>query len=239
MAVDDWRVAETWRAVHGKLVYPVSANESLILWRRIAGGLTRGQQATVAERLLVQVRALHQRHQGGKRRQSELLVRPEETTEIWRLLGSLELLPVPVKAELGGMLTGLLPRKKLQGARSAMIWALGRLGQRVPVYGPLNTVVPRQHAEAWLEALYREDPRETIAQLAAMQIARRTDDRHRDLDEQLRREAADWLIRGGAAPHWIELVRDGGRLDSEDQEQVIGESLPKGLRIVETVVRGS
>src|SRR5690606_37676324 len=46
MAVDDWRVSEVWRNVYGKLAFasPGSRTESLILWRRIAGGMTAGQQ---------------------------------------------------------------------------------------------------------------------------------------------------------------------------------------------------
>ena len=231
MAVDDWRVAETWRAVHGKLAFPASANEALILWRRLAGGLSRGQQVTVAERLLAQVRALHQHHVGGKRRQADLLVRPPETAEIWRTLGSLELLPVPVKVELGDLLAELIPGRKLQSVRSALVWALGRLGQRAPLYGPLNTVVPREKAQAWLDAMLRAPGREPIEQLAVMQLARRTRDRHRDLEDHWRSEAIEWLNACHAPPRWVELVRDGGRLDSEEQGQILGESLPKGLRL--------
>ena len=45
-----------------------------------------------------------------------------------------------------------------------------------------------------------------------MQLARRTDDRYRDLPEKLRREAADWLTALDAPRHFVELVRDGGTL---------------------------
>ena len=31
---------------------------------------------------------------------------------------------------------------KLAALQGPMIWALGRIGERVPVYGPLNTIVP-------------------------------------------------------------------------------------------------
>jgi hypothetical protein len=65
-----------------------------------------------------------------------------------------------------------------------------------------------------------------------MQLARRTDDRYRDLPEKLRREAADWLTSLDAPRHFVELVRDGGTLDSDEEGLVFGESLPKGLRIV-------
>ena len=49
---------------------------------------------------------------------------------------------MPVKVELGNMIVDLLPKRKFEKVRSPMVWALGRIGQRVPLYGPLNTVVP-------------------------------------------------------------------------------------------------
>ena len=46
--------------------------------------------------------------------------------------------------------------------------------------------------------------------LAVMQIARRTDDRYRDLSEKLRREAIDFLEDAEAPAHFLELVRTAG-----------------------------
>jgi len=39
-------IAKTWRGVQGKLVHasPAVRSEAIILWRRVAGGLSRGQQ---------------------------------------------------------------------------------------------------------------------------------------------------------------------------------------------------
>jgi hypothetical protein len=65
-----------------------------------------------------------------------------------------------------------------------------------------------------------------------MQIARRTEDRYRDLPDRLRREILDWFDQRQASPHFVELVRDGGRLDSQEQDRIFGEALPKGLRIL-------
>ena len=68
LAVDDWRVSETWRIVQGKLVHSAAGvrSESWILWRRIAGGLSSGQQRAIADPLLAAVRSLHRRTTGGK-----------------------------------------------------------------------------------------------------------------------------------------------------------------------------
>ncbi|MHB9078972.1 MAG: Hsp70 family protein [Pirellulaceae bacterium] len=234
LAVDDWRVAETWRTVQGKLVHasPAVRSEAIILWRRVAGGLSRGQQQALADPLLSSIRSLHHRFTAGTTRGDDAPLRPNELAEIWRLLGSLELLDVTRKIELGNILVALLPKRKLANLHGPMIWALGRLGQRVPVYGPLNTVVPSDTAERWLDALLSyaaADP--ATGSLAVMQIARRTDDRYRDVGDKCRRRVVTWLEDEQAPPHLTQLVRDGGHLDMEEQRQVFGESLPKGLRL--------
>jgi len=251
LAIDDWRVAQTWTTLQGKFAH-AAANvrvEGWILWRRIAGGLAAGQQQALAEPLLGLVRGLHRQLTTGKGR-GEFGFAMHETAEMWRLLGSLELLSAATKTELGTMLLDILPKRKMEPVRPAMIWALGRLGARVPMYGPLNAVVPAETAASWLVNLtsggkgdrsnlceapggpFRQiGPVPFSAQLAVMQLARRTDDRYRDLTEKLRREAADWLTLENAPPHFVELVHTGGSLDSDEQGLVFGESLPKGLRM--------
>jgi hypothetical protein len=233
LAVDDWRVAQTWTALQGKFAHSV-ANvrvEGWILWRRIAGGLAAGQQQALAEPLLGMVRGLHRQLTTGKGR-AEFSFATHETAEMWRLLGSLELLSSAAKVELGTMLLDMLPKRKMEPVRPAMIWALGRIGARTPMYGPLNTVVPGEVASKWLLSFIGNREKSSAeAQLAVMQFARRTDDRYRDLAEKVRKEAADWLTVENAPPHFAELVKFGGSLDNDEQGLVFGESLPKGLRM--------
>ena len=230
-AVDDWRVAQTWRVVNGKIAYPTSHAEAFVLWRRIAGGLSRGQQLGLAEPLLPAVHALRRRFAGGKAATAAPTLDPAQSAEVWRLLGALELLPVIVKIELGDNIIQLLSKRKLEKGRSTMLWTLGRLGQRVPLHGPLNTLVPAHYASLWLEAILLLAGDEPMAHLATMQLARRTDDRHRDIEAPLRKRVVDWLQDGGAANHLCELVRSGGSLDEEERGVIFGESLPIGLRI--------
>jgi hypothetical protein len=64
-----------------------------------------------------------------------------------------------------------------------------------------------------------------------MQLARRTDDRYRDLPDSLREAALEWLIPQSAPAHFLELVRVGGTLDVEEEGLIFGEALPKGLRL--------
>ncbi len=62
---------------------------------------------------------------------------------------------------------------------------------------------------------------------------RRTVDRvSKTLIHYLRPDARRAQTTHAAPDHSIELVRDGGRLDADEQNRVFGESVPKGLRIL-------
>ena len=52
------------------------------------------------------------------------------------------------------MLLDLLPKRKMEPVRPAMVWALGPARRRVPLYGPLNAVVPAEAAAEWLRRAY-------------------------------------------------------------------------------------
>lgn len=228
VAVDDWRVAETWRTIRAKLCFPAGSSriESLILWRRIAGGLSAGQQRAIIEPVLAPLRDSLRRNSARRGSTS-----PGESPEMWTLLGSLELLPIATKIEFGDFIAERLGRGSISGSLSSLIWSLGRLGQRVPQYGPLNTVVPAGKAEEWLTVLLANPYTEGVTALSIMQLARRTMDRYRDIDEVARDAALRWFQQMRSSEHLVKLVREGGRLDTEEQAQAFGESLPKGLRI--------
>jgi hypothetical protein len=234
LALDDWRVAETWRRLQGTLVHPapMCRAEWWILWRRIAGGLTDGWQQALADPLLGPIRGLHHQTTTGRGRGGDFSFGSHETAEIWRFLGSLELLGAQTKIEIGGILVDLLSRRKMEGVRPAIAWAIGRIGARQPVYGPLNTVVPADSAAPWLKKLMELDYDDPMAYLAVMLLARRTDDRYRDLPDKQRTAVLAWLSNRGAPGHFLQLVEQSGTLDREEQGMIFGESLPKGLRIL-------
>ena len=233
VALDDWRVTETWRNVRNKLVHrsPNIQTESLILWRRVSGGLTAGQQSAIALPLLASIRALAKQMSGKPVKGNAIPIKPEDSIEVWRLLGSLELLSVREKIELGDLILSLWNKSKLAGARDAMVWAVGRLGQRAPMYGPLNSVVPVADVQRWLTILLKERDASPAVHLATTQISRKVNDRYRDLDSSMGTHVADWLEQENAPQHYVTLVKDGGSFDSEERAQVFGESLPPGLRL--------
>src|SRR5256885_591193 len=76
---------------------------------------------------------------------------------MWQAIGACERLPAATRAELAGALAGEAERGR---ATEPELWALARLGARVPVYGPLNCVVPRDAAAGWAKRPCRaERPR--------------------------------------------------------------------------------
>jgi molecular chaperone DnaK (HSP70) len=231
LAVDDWRVAQTRRVVTAlRHNNPNCRAEWWILWRRIAGGLPAGQQRALAEPLLADVRAAQRALAKG--RGAEMRVGSHEAAELWRLLGSLELLTVADKRELGDALLALGPREKVAAVQNAAIWALGRVGARAPFYGPLNTVVPADVAAGWIAHLLKLKTEPEMTLLALMQLARRTGDRYRDISGKLRDQVAAWLKQRNAAPHLLQLVEEGGELEAAEQGLIFGESLPQGLRVL-------
>jgi hypothetical protein len=92
--------------------------------------------------------------------------------------------------------------------------------------------VPREIAAEWLERALAEDlAKNDQAALAVAQLARRTDDRERDLDAALRERAASALEKAGVAAAWVALVREGGELGEAEEGRLFGESLPAGLTL--------
>lgn len=246
IALDDWRVTETWRHVRGNLVHPVAniQTESLILWRRLAGGLTKGQQSAIAQPLMASVRAMAKQMSGKVVKGSAVALKPEESVEVWRLLASLELLPVTDKVELGDLIVALKDKKRLASARGAMVWALGRLGQRKPMYGPMNLVVPAENVEPWIDCLmtmYGVQAGSSVGAAAkdlerlvfpVVQIAHRTGNRYNDIADARRAKVVSWLGGIDADENFVSLVRDGGDYAAEQQSQAFGETLPPGLRLI-------
>lgn len=222
VAVDDWRVQQTWRVLHGKLAFPASQSrtEAMILWRRISGGLTAGQQQQLAAPMLAALR--------GKAGRTE----PHEATERWRLIASLERLSVTEKVDLGEIALRECQRQKNVKIRPALLWALGRLGSRQPAYGPLNTAVPARQVESWIDSLIACDFAEPAVPLTLVQLGRVTGDRYRDVEESTRSNAADFVQSKGAPEHFETLLREGGQLDRDEETAVFGDSLPLGIRLV-------
>ena len=226
VARDEERMDEMWKLFPQGVFHPrneLCRAEWWILWRRIAGGLNEGRQSALAGPLASRLKA----GKGGA-----WGCGPHETAEIWRMLACLERLPQTIRQKLGERLADRVGRKGWGADHGSASWALARLAARVPLYGPLNTVVPAEPVSAWLEPLLEGlEPREENLFEVAM-MARRTGDRYRDIEEALRLRILDWLGKNQASSHILNLVADGGELAPEEEAAAAGDSLPVGLRWV-------
>jgi len=236
-AVDDWRVEQTWRLFHQKVEHQRNEQcraEWWIMWRRIAGGLTKGQQQSLASPLIsILQRNRSEKTTSTKWLQARLKAGSHEISEIWRLLGSLELLDAATRQKLGEWLIGDMEAKGIQVAQGAVIWALGRIGERSPAYSSLCHVLPSKIIESWIKRLMQIPgwQKEQLFSLALM--TRRTGDRYRDINPQLRAELLSWLQAQQASARTMDLIESEQLLDQDEQAKVLGDRLPTGLFLLE------
>jgi hypothetical protein len=199
----------------------------LVFWRRVAGGLSGGHQW----HLFQQISGLLQ--PGDKKKKSQKagkVLSAQEEIEIWMTVANMERLPVQTKLDLGDV---LLRRMNRSSPKPQDLWALSRLGARIPFYGPLNLVIPGNGVMGWIEALTSmgPEPSETLAH-TVVQISRHTGDRERDLDDSGRERILGWLYRVPRSEKYRQMwLHPESSLLDQEREWVFGESLPVGLTI--------
>jgi hypothetical protein len=219
---DDWRVSQLRTVYAAGLAHPKDIQcqvEWLVLWQRVAGGFSAGQQRELAQRVIGQL---------GIGPKKSARVNPQIEREGWRLLGSLERLDAGQKAKLGDE---LLQRIRREPRNAARLWTLGRLGARTPFYGPLNTVVAPAVAERWIEQLMALKELTPDAAAAIVQIGAQAGDPARDVTTDVRQRAVTRLEEAGVTADALEPLRAVVRPDRASVSRVFGESLPQGLRV--------
>ena len=150
--LDRYRVEALWKiitatasgAISGgnKLVVPEGGADYWIMWRRVAGGLNGALQQALFARLKIALLP--------SKAKAPFKPAVNELTEMWRAAASLERLDAKTKEGLGDALVAQLARRPVP---NYLFWSLTRLGARVLLYGPLNTIVHPSIAERWLAAL--------------------------------------------------------------------------------------
>jgi hypothetical protein len=233
--LDETRVKALWPVFHQGVRHGKDLQcwaEWWILWRRVAAGLSRAHHEEISRRLLP---FLAPGKAGPPKKGGRPRPEPHELAEMWRCVANLERLSPDLKVSFGDVLAKELPRESLP---NHVLWCLGRLGARVLLYGPANTVVPRVAAERWTRSLLQRPlapGRETTDAIFALaQLARVSGDRARDLDDDLRAEVLKRLEELGADEVIRRPVREYHELEAEQQGQALGDSLPVGLRLLET-----
>ena len=94
-------------------------------------------------------------------------------------------------------------------------------------------MLPPAIAVDWLQQLLQTDwKKQPQAAFAATLLARRCDDRARDIDETLRQTVIDKLKAAKASASWQEMVAEFKQLDEQEEKQIFGEALPPGLKLL-------
>ncbi len=199
--------------------------DAWIMWRRVAGGL----HSTLQQALYDRLRPVLLPAKG------KAFARPgaNELAEMWRAAAAFERLDVKHKETLGAALLKPLRRSPVP---TYGFWALTRLGARALLYGPLNAVMHHQVVEKWLESILPFQPGNQSERLAwafcLTQLARRTGQRALDIDDTHRQSVLD-VLRGQSIPdHWRRMVEEVSEMEREEQGQMLGDSLPIGLRLL-------
>jgi hypothetical protein len=229
--LDAWRTRVMWGVFNENLVYAKSEPGKLawwIVWRRIAGGLAKGQQDQFFDRLNQLL--LPSAKQAKKL--AEVKPSKQELAEMWRAIASMERIPVQHKMKLGDELVQRMDSRK--GREDPVhLWALSRIGARVPLYGPLNLVVPPQKVAEWTKKLLAwdwPDPEKVAFPLA--QLGRRTGDRTRDLDDATRAALATVVRAMPGGERAVVLVEQVVALEAREERVALGDTLPAGLKMV-------
>lgn len=229
--LDPWRARQMWRIFNDSLVYPKSEACRLawwIVWRRIAGGLTKGQQEQIYDRLA----QLFLPSQKQKKKWHEIKPTKQEAAEMLRTLANMERLSPEFKIKLGDELVERLNSPKNR-QESQYFWALGRIGSRIPLYGPLNAVVPPQKAAQWITAALDMDwPEPDKAAFPMAQLGRKTGDRSRDIPDEVRARLARRLREIPGGERMARLVEEVVALEAREERVALGDTLPAGLRLV-------
>ena len=224
--LDGVRIKELWKVFLEGLHFPRNGQcrtEWWIMWRRTAGGFDGAKQDIIFRKIapwLLPSKKKPRRLSGA------------ETAEMWMLAASLENLSPEIKEKLGDELAGDMKKSKGR-VPEHYYWALSRLGARVPFHGPLDKVVSREAAERWIKVILdAEWAKPKNAAYAVAQMARKTDDRIRDIDRDLSARIAERLSPYKWSGRFIRQIEEVVPIEWEDEKDIFGESLPVGLYIV-------
>jgi len=208
--LDDFRVKELWKIILADLKKQKTEEVEIQQWicyRRIAAGLSKGQQIQLFNELL----------------NSKTKKKGYAYAEHVRALAALELVDTAAKSKLG---TTLL-KKILSGkGEPCDYWALGRLGARQLFHGTAANVITPSVCENWVKALIHTPAasHDHLPFTLAM-LARKTQVREIDLSPSLLDQVAPLLKEDQ------DLLFHERELTQQEQERFFGDSLPTGLSV--------
>ncbi len=234
--VDRYRVESLWKLITAaasctatgpkKPTLPEGGADYWIMWRRVSGGLNTALQQALFARLRPTLLPA----------KGKPFSKPpaNEYAEMWRAAATLERLDSKTKENLG---TALVKQCKKGPAPVYGFWSITRLGARVQLYGPLNSVVHPEIVEGWIEQLLPFEPSNESERSAWLfclsQLARRSGLRAIDVSDHVRDRVLAVLRANPCPASWKRMVEDVLQAEGEEQSRLFGESLPIGLRLTQ------
>jgi len=216
--LDDFRIKELWKIILADLKTPANQEIQIARWicfRRIAGGLNKGQQMQIASEFLgtlfdKKTGKIEMKRKGDHYAYSEKI----------RALSALERIDLIQKMKVGDALAN-----KIEGdGDNCDYWSLGRIGARHLVYASAGQVVPRDHCARWVDILLQNEPPNKDEYLFALvQLARKTDQRELNLTDKLMEKI---IVK---YPELEKSLYNEGMVSSNEQNHIFGEQLPPGL----------
>ncbi len=222
--LDSWRMEQVWALYPQGLSHAKEAanwTEWWVFWRRVAAGLNEAQQMELLEDVAGHMqKAVQQTTRSGKSTHGSY-------DDMLRLFAAMEAVPWQYRQEMGQW---MLQRLKRPEETVQTWWAIGRIAARAALAANAHLVMPPRPAQEFLDATMAQDWRKNeTAMFAAVQIARMTGDRARDLDDTVRAQVLEKMHAAGAPERWLNLVAQVVQMDAEDQKRSLGDSLPPGL----------
>ncbi|MGE4575151.1 Hsp70 family protein [Parachlamydia sp.] len=223
--LDDFRIKDLWKIVLEDFKRNKDDDVQIQMWicyRRIAGGLNKGQQVQLANELLASF--WNKRSNTFEIKGRKFLYQYAEKI---RAIASFELLDLSLKIKLG---EALLKRIVAGEGEAYDYWALGRIGARHLFYGSSANVVPRDVCTSWLKTLLglnQKDLRPYI--FAILQLARKTNHPELNLVNEMVQQVESILDHELHAAELKKLLQNEGQASQEDRDRIFGEQLPHGL----------
>ena len=196
-------------------------NEWWIMWRRVAGGMSSGQQ----RQFIQDIRPIL-----ISRKSAKVRISAQERIELWMAVANMERLTIKDKIEYGRV---LLKEFSSQKVKPQLFWAISRIGARELLYGPVDRVIPPDEVENWILTLMDGEWENIKAVGSAIsQMARKTGDRMRDLEPDSLEQVHKWLEKHQLSEE-AEILTKIKPMSAQDESAIFGESLPSGIMLHE------
>lgn len=217
--LDPYYLRTLWLIQELDLAHPnnkASREQYFLLWRRVAGGLTAEQQDTLYAQWI-----------------EKTLQDTKQSYEPARMLGAFEYLEPAKRLKLAQHFTASILARK-DGYCDHAIWALGRLLNRIPLYGGEHAILDAEEVERAFAALepldWSQKNLRNLPQLF-LQAARIVNNRDYDVSAALREQIITKASAAGYDPQRLIPLKEFTVIDSKDIQQLFGESLPTGLLV--------